>query len=70
MKTTRMEINEDIIEIENEEGGRFVIAPLGGPDDPLSIEGIGSVEINLDQLDELQRALANYTNTGYFDVEG
>ena len=63
-------ITEDLIVItlgENE----LRFEPSGGPEDPLIIS-CGDVGYDLSRtlVDRLQRALLNFLNTGYFDLEG
>lgn len=50
--------------------GKFSFAPLGGPEDPIGIVGTGDVELEPDEWSQLQLALLNFSNTGYFDQEG
>lgn len=42
------------------------ILALGGPEDLVSINGI---EVSREELEQLQSALLNFMNTGFFDVE-
>lgn len=45
--------------------------PEGGPNDPVLVScGDGEHEFTRDQIDQLQSALVNFLNTGYFYVEG
>lgn len=64
-----IKITEDEIKIIGP-NGKFSFAPLGGPEDPIGIVGTGDVELEPDEWSQLQLALLNFSNTGYFDQEG
>jgi hypothetical protein len=63
-------VTEDDITI-NVAGNEIRFIATGGPEDPLGIsyENVTD-ELSRDEIDQLQRALLNFLNTGYFDQEG
>lgn len=64
-----IKITEDQIKISGP-SGTFTFAALGGPEDAIGLIGNGDVELEPEEWSELQLAILNFSNSGYFDQEG
>lgn len=76
MATTKIEIDDDEITIRNSAGKVIlVISATGGPDDPLRfITFDGDTRIYLEDIERdewlaMQKALVDFSNSGYFNQE-
>lgn len=66
---SRLKVGED--EMAFEQGGDSLrIVATGGPEDGLEIHhGIVIFKLSEQEVQDVQRALLNFGNTGYFDLE-
>lgn len=67
-----IQIDSDFIRLWDERNpAGFRIEAMGGPEDKVRIDQHGGpIEISRKELDQLQYALLNFTNTGCFNQEG
>lgn len=64
-------VTEDDITIQGERAGQIILSATGGSEEAIDVSlESGRFSITAEQAGELQLALLNFSNTGFFDREG